>query len=120
MQIIHDLLNRGPSQEELDLIDYDNELDDDEEDMELEGDDEEDLEEEVDDLNDLNGDQGSSHHESQGASPRQEEEKKDEEPTDENMDDEYGESEAEYDDEEAEEDDLDDGEEYGLEVEGED
>jgi len=36
------------------------------------------------------------------------------------MDDEYGESEAEYDDEEAEEDDLDDGEEYGLEVEGED
>jgi len=56
MQIIHDLLNRGPSQEELDLIDYDNELDDDEEDMELDGDDEEDLEEEVDDLNDLNGD----------------------------------------------------------------
>jgi hypothetical protein len=36
------------------------------------------------------------------------------------MDDEYGESEAEYDDEEAEEDDLDDGEEYGLEVEGDD
>lgn len=64
MQIIHDLLNRGPSQEELDLIDYDNELDDDEEDMELDGDDEEDLEEEVDDLNDLNGDQGSSNEES--------------------------------------------------------
>jgi MFS superfamily sulfate permease-like transporter len=34
--IIHDLLNRGPSPEELDLIDYDNELDDDEEDMEEE------------------------------------------------------------------------------------
>ena len=36
------------------------------------------------------------------------------------MDDEYGESEAEYDDEEAEEDDLDDGDEYGLEAEGDD
>ena len=36
------------------------------------------------------------------------------------MDDEYGESEAENDDEEAEEDDLDDGEEYSLEVEGDD
>ena len=54
MQIIHDLLNRGPTQEEIDLIDYDNELDDDE-DMELDGEDEEDLEEEVDDLHDLNG-----------------------------------------------------------------
>jgi hypothetical protein len=61
MQIIHDLLNRGPTQEEIDLIDYDNELDDDE-DMELDGEDEEDLEEEVDDLHDLNGDEGSSHH----------------------------------------------------------
>lgn len=69
MQIIHDLLNRGPSQEDLDLIDYDNELDD-EEDMELDGDDEEDLEEEVDDLNGLIGEDGSSHHESHGASPR--------------------------------------------------